>query len=148
MNPPLASKEDLQAVIEGLKDGTIDCIATDHAPHSLEEKQKPFAESPFGIVGFETAFGASYKLVLDGHLTLSQLVEKLSTNPAKILGLDGFGRIQIGKKANLTVIMPDCQYTIDKNEFKTKCKSSPFEGMQMQGIAIATVLDGKIIRTN
>lgn len=145
MNPPLRTKEDLDAIIKGLQDGTIDCIATDHAPHSLEEKTKPFAEAPFGIVGFETALGASLKLVQDGHLSMQQLVEKLSVNPAKILGLENYGSIKIGQKANLTIIMPDCKYIVDKNEFKTKCKISPFEGMQLQGIAVATVINGKLI---
>lgn len=145
MNPQLATKEDLNAVIEGLKDGTIDCIATDHAPHSLEEKQKPFNDAPFGIIGFETALGASLKLVEKGYLTINKLIEKLSTNPTKILGLDDFGTIKIGQKANLTIIMPDCKYVVNKNEFKSKCKNSPFEGMELKGISIATVLDGKII---
>ena len=146
MNPPLATNKDLNAVIEGLQDGTIDCIATDHAPHSLDEKQKPFKDSPMGIVGFETALGASLKLVEKGYLTLDKLVEKLSTNPAKILGLKDYGRIKIGNKANLTVIMPDCEYKVDTKEFKSKCKISPFEGMQMKGLAIATVINGKIIK--
>lgn len=145
MNPPLRSKEDLKAVIEGLQDETIDCIATDHAPHSFEEKQKPFEEAPFGIIGFETALGASLKLVENGFLTMNQLIEKLSTNPARILGLKDFGHIKIGQKANLAIIMPDCKYIVDKKEFKSKCKSSSFEGMELKGISIATILDGKII---
>lgn len=145
MNPPLATKEDLKAIIEGLKDGTIDCIATDHAPHSLEEKQMPFAEAPFGVIGFETALGASLKLVQDGYLTFNQVIKKLSANPAKILGLDDFGQIKVGQKANLAIIIPDCSYTVSKNEFKSKCKSSPFEGTKLTGISIATVLEGKLI---
>lgn len=146
MNPPLATQEDLESIIQGLSDGTIDCIATDHAPHSLEEKQKPFTDAPFGIIGFETALGASLKLVGKGYLTINQLIEKLSINPAKILGLNNLGHIKIGEKANLTVIMPECKYTIDNNEFKSKCKNSPFEGMELKGISIATVLDGKLIQ--
>lgn len=142
MNPPLASKEDLQAVIRGLQDGTIDCIATDHAPHSLEEKEKSFADSPFGIVGFETALSASLKLVHDGHLTLNQLVEKMSANPARILNLDNFGRIKIGQLANLTIVDTDTKYTIAASEFKTKCKITPFEGLEFKGKAIATVVNG------
>lgn len=145
MNPPLASKEDSDAVIKGLQDGTIDVIATDHAPHSTEEKQKPFNEAPFGIIGFETALGASLQLVEKEHLTISQLIEKLSTNPAKILGLKDFGCIKTGQKANLTIIMQNCKYVVNKSEFKSKCKSSPFEGIELKGISIATVLDGKII---
>lgn len=145
MNPPLATNEDLNAIIKGLQDGTIDCIATDHAPHSLEEKQMPFAEAPFGVIGFETALGASLKLFKDGYLTLNQIIEKLSVNPAKILGLKDFGQIKLGQKANLAIIIPECSYTVKKNEFKSKFKSSPFEGMQLTGISIATVLDGKLI---
>lgn len=145
MNPPLATKEDLDAIIEGLQDGTIDCIATDHAPHSLEEKQMAFKDALFGVIGFETALGASIKLVQDGYLTFNQIIEKLSVNPAKILGLKDFGCIKVGQKANLAIIIPDCSYTVNKNEFKSKCKSSPFEGMNLTGISIATVLEGKLI---
>lgn len=145
MNPPLATKEDVDAVIKGLQDGTIDVIATDHAPHSIEEKEKTFQDAPFGIIGFETALGAGLKLVDNGYLTMMQLIEKLSTNPAKILGLTDFGDIQIGQKANLTIIMPNCKYIVNKSEFKSKCKNSPFEGMELKGISIATVLNGKII---
>lgn len=144
MNPPLASKEDLKAVVKGLQDGTIDCIATDHAPHSLEEKTRPFAEAPFGIVGFETALGVSLKLVRDGHLTLNQLVEKLSTNPAKILSLTGFGSIKVGQIANLTIIDTDLKYTVNEEKFKTKCKISPFNKMELKGKAIAVVANGEL----
>lgn len=147
MNPPLRTKEDSEAVIEGLKDGTIDCIATDHAPHSLEEKTKTFTEAPFGIVGFETAIGASLKLVQDGHLTLNQLIEKLSVNPAKILGLKDYGQIKIGQKANLTIIDPNFIYKVDSKDFKTKCKISPFEGLKFKGKAIATIVNGELKRT-
>lgn len=148
MNPPLASKEDLEAVIEGLKDGTIDCIATDHAPHSLEEKARPFDESPFGIVGFETALSAGItNLVAKGHLTMAQLIEKMSVNPAKIIGLKDYGHIQVGKPANLTVIDADYEYTVNKKEFKSKCKISPFNGRKYRGKAVATVINGKLIET-
>lgn len=148
MNPPLATQEDLQAVIKGLQDGTIDCIATDHAPHSLEEKSKSFAESPFGIVGFETALSASLKLVHDKYLTLNQLVEKMSTNPAKILNLENFGSIKIGQLANLTIIDTDTKYTITANEFKTKCKTTPFEKIEFQGNVVGIVINGKLKMEN
>lgn len=144
MNPPLRPQEDLEAVIKGLQDGTIDCIATDHAPHSLEEKTKPFADSPFGIVGFETALGASLKLVDDGHLTIQQLIEKFSVNPAKILGLKGFGEIKIGQVANLTIVDPDTIYKVKAEDFKSKCKISPFEGMEFKGKAITVVVNGEL----
>lgn len=146
MNPPLATQEDLQAVIEGLKDGTIDCIATDHAPHYLEEKEKPFAESPFGIVGFETALSASLKLVHDGHLTMSQLVEKMSVNPAKILNLKTHGQVKIGQLANLTIVDTDTKCIIVANEFKTKCKITPFEGREYRGKAVMVITNGKLNR--
>lgn len=147
MNPPLRTKEDLEAVIEGLKDGTIDCIATDHAPHSLEEKTKPFTQAPFGIVGFETAFGLTYtKLVETKHLTLSQAIEKLSVNPAKILKIDNQGQIKLGNKANLAIFNLHDTYKVCADEFKTKCKISPFEAMELKGKAIAVVTDGKMIK--
>lgn len=148
MNPPLRTKEDLNAVIEGLKDGTIDCIATDHAPHSIDEKTKPFEESPFGIVGFETALSAGItNLVNKGHLSMAQLIEKMSINPANILGLTDYGHIQIGKPANLTVIDTDFSYTVNENEFKSKCKISPFNGDKCKGKVISTVINGKLIET-
>ena len=145
MNPPLATQADLTAVIEGLKDGTIDCIATDHAPHSLEEKTKPFAEAPFGIVGFETALGMSLKLVHDGHLTINQVIEKLSINPAKILGLKNQGNIEVGQVANLTIIDPNITYKVKAEEFKTKCKITPFEDLWLKGKAIGIVVNGALI---
>ncbi len=143
MNPPLRSCEDLNFVIEGLKDGTIDCIATDHAPHSLEEKTKLFAEAPFGIVGFETALGATFKLVDAGHLTFNQLVEKLSINPAKILNLKNHGQIKIAQPANLTIIDTDTIYTVRADEFKTKCKITPFEEMEFKGKVISVIANGE-----
>lgn len=144
MNPPLRTQKDLEAVIEGLKDGTIDCIATDHAPHSYEEKIKPFLDAPFGIVGFETALGATLKLVNDGHLTIAQVIEKLSSNPAKILNLKTLGHIKIGQVANLTIIDINTIYTVRADEFLSKCKISPFEGMEFKGKAVATVVNGTL----
>lgn len=144
MNPPLRTKEDLEAIIEGLKDGTIDCIATDHAPHSLEEKTKPFSESPFGIIGFETALSATLKLFQDGHLTINQVIEKLSTNPARILNLKNHGQIKIGQLANLTIIDTDTIYTVRAEEFKTKCKITPFEGVEFKGKAVAVIINGEL----
>lgn len=143
MNPPLRTKEDLNAVIEGLKDDTIDCIATDHAPHSLEEKTKSFLDAPMGIVGFETALGAVLRLFQDGHLSLKQVIEKLSVNPSKILNLNEQGKIKIGQLANLIIIDPDTIYTVRAEGFKSKCKITPFEGLTFRGKAIAAVVNGK-----
>lgn len=148
MNPPLRTQEDLEAVIEGLQDGTIDCIATDHAPHSWDEKTRPFARAPFGIVGFETALGAGITNLVDkGHLTLGQLIEKMSTNPAKILKLKDYGHIKIGQRANLTVIDLNHKYTVKENEFKSMCKISPFNGLELRGRAVAVVADGQLTET-
>lgn len=125
MNPPLRSDVDRLAVIEALKDGTIDVIATDHAPHSIEEKTKPFDEAPFGIVGFETAFALSYtNLVRAGYLTFEQLLEKMITNPARIIGVEPFGRVEIDL---------DKEWVVNAAEFKTKAKISPFEGLKLYG---------------
>lgn len=125
MNPPLRSKEDVQAVIEALQDGTIDCIATDHAPHSIEEKTRLFDSAPFGIVGFETAFALSYtNLVKSGKLSLEQLLDKMITNPAKIIGVEPFGRIEIDLNK---------KWEVKASEFKTKAKITPFEGMCLYG---------------
>lgn len=146
MNPPLRSQEDLDAVIIALEDGTIDCIATDHAPHSLEEKSLPFERAPFGIVGFETAFGASFELVKNGFLTLPQLVEKMSSNPAKILKLENGGRICKGIVANLAIFDIEESYTVCETNFKSKCKISPFEGMRLSAKPLAVVVNGEFIK--
>ncbi len=123
VNPPLRTKEDMEAVIEGLKDGTIDAIATDHAPHTIEEKQLPIQNAPMGIVGFETALGLTLtNLVHKGHLKLSEAIEKLSYNPAKILKLNEQGVIELGAKANLTIIDLNSEWIVKAADFKSKCK--------------------------
>ena len=143
MNPPLRSQEDKEAVIKGLQDGTIDVIATDHAPHTLEEKLMPIQKAPMGIVGFETSLGLCItNLVEKGFLTLSQVVEKLSYNPARILNIQQ-GNIKIGIPANLTVIDPNLDWIVDSSKFKSKCKISPFAGKKMKGKALAVVINGK-----
>ena len=143
MNPPLRSREDREAVIEGLQDGTIDVIATDHAPHTLEEKLMPIQKAPMGIVGFETSLGLCITNLVDrGYLTLSQVIEKLSLNPARILNIKQ-GNIKIGESANLTVIDPDVEWIVDAAKFKSKCKISPFDGKNLRGRALAVVVNGK-----
>ncbi len=143
MNPPLRSREDKEAVIEGLQDGTIDVIATDHAPHTLEEKLMPIQKAPMGIVGFETSLGLCITNLVDrGYLTLSQVIEKLSLNPARILNIKQ-GNIKIGESANLTVIEPDVEWIVDAAKFKSKCKISPFDGKNLRGRALAVVVNGK-----
>ncbi len=133
MNPPLRSKQDVQVLKEGLRDGIMDVISTDHAPHSAEEKAKSMAEAPFGIVGEETAFALTVtELVENGYLTKMQLVEKMSYNPAKILGIDK-GRLEVGKAADLVIADFDESYEIDVQTFVSKGKNSPFHGRKVKG---------------
>jgi dihydroorotase len=143
MNPPLREAGDVAAIKAGLQDGTIDCIATDHAPHHLDEKDVEFNEAMNGIVGLETSLPLSLRLVADGVLTLQQLVEKMSCNPSAILGL-GRGSLQSGKPADITVIDPEIKWTVTAEGLQSKSKNSPFLGESMQGGARCTVVGGKI----
>lgn len=145
MNPPLRTEEDRLAVIEGLKDGTIDAIVTDHAPHHVDEKNVEFDKAANGIVGLETSFalGMTY-LVKAGHLTLPQLIEKMSVRPAEILGLNK-GRLQPDKPADIIVIDPDAAYQIDVSQFESKSKNSPFNGFEVTGKVLYTIVNGKLV---
>jgi dihydroorotase len=143
MNPPLRSETDRQAVIQGLADGTIDAIASDHAPHSKEEKDLEFDRAAFGIVGLETALPLSLKLVQDGFLTLADLIAKMAKNPARILGLHN--DITPGSKADLTLIDLESTYTINPARFVSKSTNTPFGGMAVQGRAVYTMVDGNIV---
>ena len=144
MNPPLRSECDRQAVIEALRDGTIDAIATDHAPHSPEEKARPLTEAPFGVVGLETAFAVSYTaLVMPGHLTLPELLRLMSVNPANILGLGRKG-FDIGTTADLVVFDTREPYAIDSGDFASKGRNTPFNGMKVHGRCMLTVCGGEI----
>lgn len=145
MNPPLRSGEDVEALIEGLQAGIMDVISTDHAPHSDEEKQKSMLNAPFGIVGLETAFALSYtELVKSKRLTMLQLAEKMSLNPAKIIGVDK-GSLKVGKVADLVIVDIDNPYTINVHEFVSKGKNSPFHGRQVYGKVQLTMVDGTIV---
>ncbi|MBO8155307.1 MAG: dihydroorotase [Bacillaceae bacterium] len=145
MNPPLRSKEDQEALIEGLLDGTIDCIATDHAPHTEEEKQPGFLKAPFGIVGLETAFPLLYtNFVLKGVLSLEELVDLLTVKPAKVFNLP-YGRLAPGSTADLVLIDLDKEKTIRKEEFLSKGKNTPFDGFVTKGWPVLTIAEGKII---
>jgi len=142
MNPPIRSKEDQLALIEGIKDGTIDMIATDHAPHSAEEKSHGL-KSLNGIVGVETAFPVLYTdLVKKGVITLDSLIALMSLNPNKRFGIDSY--LEKGAKANLTVFDLDNEYTIDSSSFLSKGKSTPFENKKVYGRCVLTICDGKI----
>lgn len=144
MNPPLRTKDDVEAIIEGLKDGTIDCIASDHAPHSIEEKEMEFIYAPNGIIGLETQIGlAISELVKKKHLTLEQMIEKFAINPRKILNLE-IPKIKIGETANLTILDPEQIWTVDISKFKSKSKNSPFDKRLLTGKSIATINKGKM----
>jgi dihydroorotase len=145
MNPPLRTEADCRAMIEGLKDGTLDCIATDHAPHAGYEKQVEFAMAPFGIVGLETslALGVTH-LVRPGHLSLGDLVRRMSTEPARVLGLPG-GTLAEGAPADVTVFDPDAEWTVDPEAFVSKGRNTPFGGHRLTGRATLTVVGGEIV---
>ncbi|MGL9821547.1 dihydroorotase [Enterococcus sp. DIV1421a] len=144
MNPPLRGKEDREALIEGLLDGTIDCIATDHAPHGLEEKSKSFLESPFGIVGSETAFQLIYThFVETNRFTLEQVINWMATKPAEIFQLEA-GTLTVGAPADVAVFEIEHSSTIDKKDFLSKGENTPFVGWNVKGETLGTFVDGKL----
>ncbi len=144
MNPPLRTQKDIEAIKQGLKDGTIDVIATDHAPHSLDEKEVDYIQAPFGIVGLETAIGlAITELVEKKYLTLSQLIEKFSTNPRKIIGREV--NVAVGEKANLTFFDPAFEWKVEIQQFHSKSKNSPFQGRVLRGKALGIINNGTML---
>jgi dihydroorotase len=145
MNPPLRTKADLVAIQKGLKDNTIDCIASDHAPHSSLEKEVEFDQAAMGIIGLETALPLTLNLVHLGILTLPQAIAKLSEGPARVLKLGDLGRIQISGPADLTLIDPDLEFQVDVQAFRSKSKNSPFQGWNLKGRAVLTMVDGRIV---
>lgn len=143
MNPPLRSEEDRLRIIEGIKEGTIEIIATDHAPHTVEEKSKEITKAPSGIIGLETSFSICYEnLVLTKEITLMKLIELMSTNPARIYGLEG-GEISQGKIADLAIIDLESEYKIDK--YKSKSSNTPFKDKTLRGEVLYTISEGKIV---
>lgn len=146
MNPPLRTEEDRQALIEGFRDGTVDCISTDHAPHTDEEKMEEFCDAPHGVTGLETSFGVSLtELYHKKVITLENLIEKMSLRPAQILGLpEGFGEIKIGKSANVTLVDLNRDWVVQKQHFVSKSRNSCFIGSKLKGKVLATVCDGKL----
>jgi dihydroorotase len=144
MNPPLRTQADLDACIAGVVDGTIDCLATDHAPHRAEEKELEFPYAPMGILGLECALPLYIKaLVLPGHISWLKLIELMTTGGAKIIQSDR-GTLQIGAPADVTLINPALQWTIDVNQFQSKSRNCPFHGWQVQGRAVTTIVGGEI----
>jgi dihydroorotase len=147
VNPPLRTENDIKALIEGLKDNIIDIIATDHAPHTEAEKQREFALAPFGISGFETAFGSLMALVHGGRLTLTTLISKLTCEPARIIG-DRFGRLgtlAIGASADIVLFDPNKDWVVDTSQFASKGKNTPLAGSTLKGKIMVTISQGKIV---
>jgi dihydroorotase len=143
MNPPLRTAGDVAAIKQGLKDGTIDVIVTDHAPHGMDEKSGEFDYAPFGIVGLETALGLSFQLVKEKVLTLKELICKLSFNPASVLKI-GKGTLQTGADADITIIDTDLEWTVDSSLFRSKSKNTPFNGLKLKGKAVQTIVGGSV----
>ena len=146
MAPPLRSGEHLEAILEGIKDGTIDAIATDHAPHHADEKALEYDRAPFGITGLETAVGLAFsELVHKGVIDLVRLVEMCSTNPAKIFGLSGRGTLVPGSIADITLIDPEILWTYSNADSRSKSRNTPFDDRQFRGAAVATFVSGKLV---
>lgn len=148
VNPPLRSREHVAALLEGLKDGTLDAIATDHAPHAFEEKDVEFKYAPSGFSGLETAVGVILtNLYHTGKFSLPEVIERMSSKPAAILGLQR-GSLAVGRTADITVIDPEFEWVVDSDKFYTRGKATPFAGTKLKGKAVATVVDGKIVMEN
>ena len=146
MCPPLRSPDHLEAVLEGLRDGTIDAIATDHAPHHADEKALEYDHAPFGITGLETAVGLALdRLVHAGIVSLERLVELCSTNPARIFRLEGRGTLRPGAWADVTVLDPDLEWTFDAAKSKSKSRNTPFDGWRLRGAPVATFVAGRLV---
>ena len=145
MNPPLRSEADRQALLEGLADGTIDCIATDHAPHAAEEKALGIERAPFGITGFETAFPLLYtKLVSEGKMTLEALIRNLTDKAAAIFELP-YGKLEVGAEADLVLLDLETEQTVSPERFRSKGKNTPFAGEQLKGFPVMTLVKGEIV---
>lgn len=146
MNPPLRTKRDMEALRQGLKDDVFDVISTDHAPHSKEEKEKSMEKAPFGIVGLETSVALTItELVAPGIITPMQMAEKMSYNPSRILHMEDRGSLRPGKTADVVIIDPEEEYTIDVNQFVSKGKNSPFHGRKVKGKVKMTICDGTVV---
>jgi dihydroorotase len=145
VNPPLRSAADRDAVIEGVADGTLDVIATDHAPHHYDEKEQAFDDAPFGLIGLETALGLTItELVEKGALTLPQLVARMSCAPAKAFALEG-GTLRRGSPADVTVFDPAVEWQVDPTAFRSKSRNTPFGGRMLRGRACLTIVDGRVV---
>jgi dihydroorotase len=143
MNPPLAAREDREALIAGLADGTVEAIATDHAPHEPALKDVEFDRAPFGILGFETALGLALELVHRGLISLQRMVELFTVGPARVLGMER--KIAAGELADLTIFSTDREWTYNVKESASKSRNSPFDGRTFKGAPIATIVAGRVV---
>ncbi|MDH4218763.1 MAG: dihydroorotase, partial [Candidatus Aminicenantes bacterium] len=146
VNPPLRSSEDVQALLEAIRGGYIDVFATDHAPHTPDEKDVEIDQAPFGINGLETAVPLLLdKLVNKNIITLEKFITMISTNPARILGLKNKGKISVGADADLTILKLHQEVVVDKNQFRSKSHNTPFHGWKLKGVPVMTIVAGKIV---
>ena len=145
VNPPLRTKADVEAIINGLADGTIDAIATDHAPHTIEEKLLSLMDAPSGMIGLETSLAlALTNLYHTGRLSMNEIIALMSANPARILGIDG-GQLVVGAAADIVIFDPDKEWTVEPDKFKSKARNTPFRGMKLRGKVKYTIRNGKIV---
>ena len=145
MSPPLRSKEHVDAILEAMQDGTIDAIATDHAPHHLDEKGLEFDQAPFGITGLETAIGLAFDLVHSGLIDLERMVQMCAANPARIFGLEDRGTLRRNAHADVTILDPQLEWVFDVSKSKSKSRNTPFHGRSMCGAAVATIVGGRLV---
>jgi len=146
MNPPLRVEADRLAMIAGLMDGTVDCIATDHAPHALFEKEQEFERAPNGITGLETALGLALRVLHKGQgMTISRVIELMSTQPAGIVSLEGRGTLAVGSFADVVLFDPAAEWSFDAKRSKSKSRNTPFDGAPMVGRVMATICEGKVV---
>ena len=149
VNPPLRSRDDVDACVAGLADGTIDCIATDHAPHAVIEKLCEFDEAAFGISGLETAFGLCMRLVNEGRIELPLLIERMTAGPVRALGLDrhvpGIGTLAVGAPGDVVLLDPDAEWVVEPERFASKGKNTPLGGVTLKGAVVATIAGGRIV---
>ena len=145
--PPLRSQQDVDALVQGLADGVIDCIATDHAPHELVSKQVTYQDAAFGISVLETALGSSLQLVHQGHMTLSALVERLTVGPARVLGpaFDRLATLETGSPADIVIFDPEHEWVVDTAEFLSMGKNTPLHGSTLKGRVVATLVEGRVV---
>ena len=145
MSPPLRTKKDISAIIQSLKDNVIEVLCTDHAPHAIEKKLRELDQAPNGIIGVETFLPLCIKgLVEPGHLTWSQMIEKMTANPARILRLPGKGSLKPGMDADVTIIDPKLNWTIYPDQFKSKSRNCPFKNWEVTGRAVMAIVHGEV----